>query len=97
MIREFERDVNWFIEELINQEKESAIIKELEETNIKALIMGLGTKKGNRIYQNWRRDKIDELEEIKEKDLTVFEKLKRSKERKSMTLFDKLRYFRKGR
>lgn len=96
MIREFERNVDWFIEELINQEKESAIIKELEETNIKALIMGLGTKKGNRIYQNWRRDKVDELEEFK-KELTVFERLKRSKERKANTLFDKLHYFRKGK
>jgi len=73
------------------------VIADLEGANLRAMIMGLGTKKGNRAYQNWRMGKLDELEKIKEKNLTIFERLKRGSGRKAKTLFDKLKYFRKGR
>lgn len=81
----------------MDQEKKSKVITELEVANIGALVMGVGTKKGNRLYQTWRADKLDELETIKEKDLTVFERFKRGTGRKARTLFDKLAYLKKGK
>jgi len=81
----------------MDRAKEAKVIADLDGANLRVVIAGLGTKKGNRAYQNWRADKLDELEKIKEKDLNIFERLKRNRGRKARTLFDKLKYFRKGK
>jgi len=59
--------------------------------------MHIGTKKGNQVYNKWKRGKINLLEDLtrEEKELTIFEKLQ--SKGKTNTLFDQLKYFIKER
>ncbi|MHA1302135.1 MAG: hypothetical protein ACTSPI_00335 [Candidatus Heimdallarchaeaceae archaeon] len=65
---------------------------QLEQADLLGAIQGLGFKKGRSIFINWRRKKLMRIKEIDDEmnfdKLTVFEKLKKQNEPK--TVFDKL-------
>ncbi len=51
----------------------------------------VGTKKGNRFFNDWKQLNYDKILEIKErKTMTVFKRL--NKKKKTNTLFDKMRF-----
>ena len=82
-----------FIERLMDGENEIQLFKDLNLADITATSNAIGSKKGNILYNNWRRKKIDDIEKIKnKKEQTVFDRLINRSE-KTNTVFDRLKYF----
>lgn len=52
---------------------------------------GTGTKSGNKLYSQWRMDILEYIEE-KGKEDTVFNRLKKKKNKKDNTIFSKMKF-----
>jgi len=92
---EFELELDWFLRKLIRSKNKSKVEEVLRLADVISACMNIGSKKGNRVYNKWRRDKVNLLEELsqEEKELTIFEKLQNKG--KGNTIFDRLKYFSK--
>ena len=92
MIQEYGEDLGLFVKELIGEIEKRKIMDQLEQADLFGAVQGLGFKKGKTIFTNWRRRKLARIEEINdsidEDELTVFEKLRKQNEPK--TVFDRL-------
>ena len=95
LIEKYELELDWFLSELIQNKNKNKIEDELRLADILSACMNVGSKKGNQIFNKWRRDKIHLLKELnqEEKEVTIFEKLKVGKSGKTNTIFDRLKYF----
>ena len=99
LIQEYEDELYWFAEKLIKETEKRKIINQLDQADLLGIIQGIGYKKGGMNFTKWRRKKILRINEINdelnEDKLTIFERLTKKKEPK--TLFDSLikRYKRK--
>lgn len=91
-MQEYDIHFDWFIPELIEELEKRQIAKDLNLAHLLVLANNTGSKKGNQLYNEWRREKIARLEEIDESRLTVFERLKRKKGKGTNTVFDRLKY-----
>lgn len=83
-----QKEIEWFIGELKKNSKEDQLVHKIENANEAVMVQSVGTKKGNLAYVSWRRNIIQELEDIR-RVKTVFEKL-RDKE-SDTTVFGKLK------
>ena len=79
---------------LTQQDEIKRIGQELRQTEVIAIAVASGTKKGNRQYDKWRGIKTTELRDKQNEDkLTIFERLKKSKV--SNTIFDRFKFWRR--
>jgi dsRNA-specific ribonuclease len=92
LVQEYAMHFDWFIPELMEELEKRQIIKDLNQAHISALAQNTGSKKGNRVYNDWVRSKQDRLDELEESKLTVFERLRKRKGKGTNTLFDRLKY-----
>lgn len=99
LVWEYPTELDWFLQEFAGDEALRRITEQLERANMMAAVQGLGSRKGNTNFHKWRRRKVAEADEIQEekelKNATVFEKLIRSKGKKTNTLFDRFKAMRK--
>ena len=97
LMEEFSLELDWFLKKLIRNKSKSKIEEELRLSDVIASCMNIGSKKGNQLYNVWKRNKINLLEKLnqEEKEMTIFEKLQNKG--KSNTIFDRLEYLSKGK
>lgn len=67
-------------------------MNQLEQADLLGAVQGLGFKKGKSVFTKWRKGKLNRIEKIDDEihfdELTIFEKLEKQDEPK--TVFDKL-------
>ena len=91
MIRKYGNDLEWFFSEIIIRKKKQRIERQLDLGDVVSNAFLVGSSKGNAVYNTWMQEKKKRLEEIdKERNMTVFDKLKRAG--RTNTLFHKLKY-----
>lgn len=83
-------EVNWFVKEITKQFHKNTISTDIALVNHIIIANNSANKKGNSFYQKWRRDKIEELENLDTEE-TVFDRLKHGAV--DNTVFGKLKRF----
>lgn len=87
--QEFEFDLDWFLEEITQAKQKRDIFECLNLAEAMSNAHLIGSKKGNELYNNWRRRKVRELNQLSEqKEETVFDRLKQNRVK---TIFDRLK------
>ena len=90
LIDDYSFDLEWFIEKFSQHAKQKRVNEELRLAEVIVNASYAGTKKGNLVYNKWKREKINIMEKIKEEEnMTVFDRLKNSQQ--ANTLFDRLK------
>ena len=92
LIQDYGDNLECSIKELIGEIEKRKIMNQLEQADLLGAIQGLGFKKGQSIFTNWRRKQLARIEEIDDEvhfdELPVFEKLKKRDESKN--IFERL-------
>lgn len=97
LVQDYIDDLDWFVPELLNKLKKVNIMNELNQSVLLGMIQGLQSKKGIMNFRKWRTEKMKELEELEIENMSIFERLRKSKSMGTNTLFDKLKFIKENR
>jgi len=97
LIDRYDSELETFIEEYIKVNEENKLLKQIEWIDIISNCNLVGrTKEMNTNFNNWKRNKINEYNDlIEEKHLTLFQKLRKGTMKKN-TIFTKLKRLKHG-
>lgn len=96
LINKYEEHIPFFVDELLKINKRKKYNKQLSLGEVLKNCKGIGTKKGNSIYNAWRINKVNDNNALLSNDVeeTVFERLKKTLGKE--TAFERLKRINNG-
>ena len=90
IVENYGEQLEWFLPAYIEIHRKNKVVEQLSQADILTVTKGVGNKKGNQMFQRWRKKLLDTIEDDAN---TVFGKLQRANEKPSNTIFHRLQFF----